>query len=176
MSHQGSFEKLQQSEEVRINFGINIDKRDAVDLKTDTEVVYKPTTMDNDGKWNLKFQSLKPYSPVTPKDSVFLYGIAFTAQSVIRPKHLPKNTMPVVNASSISGASRTVQVEPKKARCFNCYKEGHLIANCPKPKREKGPCFSCGSKQHLRNVCPQRTSVTPASTTMVIGSSTKDGT
>ncbi|CAG9760043.1 unnamed protein product [Ceutorhynchus assimilis] len=43
-----------------------------------------------------------------------------------------------------------------------------LTANCPKPKREKGACFNCGSKQHLRNLCPQRTSATPASTTMVI--------
>lgn len=72
-----SFEKLQENEELRINFGI--EKRDLVDSEADTEVVYKPTTMDKDGIWNPKIQNLKPEIKEKPKNSVFLYRTAFIA-------------------------------------------------------------------------------------------------
>lgn len=76
-----NFEKLQDSGEVSIS--INTDRRDVVDLKNETEVVYKPTTMDNDSKSNKKFQSLKSENQVAPQDSLFLYRTAFTGEFVI---------------------------------------------------------------------------------------------
>uniref|UniRef100_T1HJ31 CCHC-type domain-containing protein n=1 Tax=Rhodnius prolixus TaxID=13249 RepID=T1HJ31_RHOPR len=38
-------------------------------------------------------------------------------------------------------------------KCFNCYEEGHLVADCPKPRREKGSCFECGKMGHLQRDC-----------------------
>ncbi|XP_050311252.1 facilitated trehalose transporter Tret1-like [Anthonomus grandis grandis] len=64
-----------EGEDTRIRLDINADKRDNV-----TEVVYKPTTMDQrDIKWNKKFHSLEPESraAVVPKDSFYLYRTAF---------------------------------------------------------------------------------------------------
>nr|AEE61829.1 unknown [Dendroctonus ponderosae] len=67
----------QNAENVPISMDINTDKKEMINLKNDTEVVYTPTTMSADSKFN-DFQSLKPDKQVVPGNSFFLYRTAFT--------------------------------------------------------------------------------------------------
>jgi len=40
-------------------------------------------------------------------------------------------------------------------RCYNCNLFGHYIADCTKPRRQRGSCYSCGSVEHqMKNCCP----------------------
>uniref|UniRef100_T1I210 CCHC-type domain-containing protein n=1 Tax=Rhodnius prolixus TaxID=13249 RepID=T1I210_RHOPR len=57
------------------------------------------------------------------------------------------------------------KVETRK--CFNCYEEGHLVAECPKPRREKGSCFECGKMGHLQRECERRKQSTTSSVSLV---------
>lgn len=43
--------------------------------------------------------------------------------------------------------------EPK---CFNCGLAGHRLADCRKPKRERGSCYRCGQHGHFVNQCKSR--------------------
>nr|UTQ19415.1 gag protein [Human immunodeficiency virus 1] len=43
---------------------------------------------------------------------------------------------------------------PKRIKCFNCGKEGHLARNCRAP-RKKG-CWKCGKEGHQMKECPER--------------------
>jgi len=51
------------------------------------------------------------------------------------------------------GKEQRTLKEPNVRRCFNCNEEGHLIADCPKPKRERGSCFKCGKLGHQAAQC-----------------------
>uniref|UniRef100_T1I7J4 CCHC-type domain-containing protein n=1 Tax=Rhodnius prolixus TaxID=13249 RepID=T1I7J4_RHOPR len=53
-----------------------------------------------------------------------------------------------------------LKVETRK--CFNCYEEGHLVAECPKPRREKGSCFQCGKMGHIQRDCQRQKQSTPS--------------
>jgi len=46
--------------------------------------------------------------------------------------------------------------KPRSLRCYNCNKFGHLAADCPSPKREKGSCFQCGEMGHGSKECPTK--------------------
>ncbi|ESP01285.1 hypothetical protein LOTGIDRAFT_111655, partial [Lottia gigantea] len=39
--------------------------------------------------------------------------------------------------------------------CFNCRKEGHMVADCPEKNKGQGMgiCFKCGSTEHGVNEC-----------------------
>lgn len=57
-----------------------------------------------------------------------------------------------------TSTSREQQVAPSKPglRCFNCCRDGHRIADCDKPRKERGSCFKCGSGDHqLRELLSQ---------------------
>lgn len=41
----------------------------------------------------------------------------------------------------------------RSARCFNCYKAGHIAKDCKQPKRERGSCFKCDEMGHLAPEC-----------------------
>lgn len=47
---------------------------------------------------------------------------------------------------------------PKKTRCYNCNKFGHLAHDCQQPKRERGSCFICGEMGHILKDCPKKSS------------------
>ncbi|XP_066151668.1 facilitated trehalose transporter Tret1-like [Euwallacea fornicatus] len=96
---QSNFGKPLNGQDVSISLDINTDKRDLTDQKDDTGVVYRPTTMDNHGKWKESFQSLKPEKQVVSDDTFFLYrttflgnllafagGIGFSWSSPVLPK------------------------------------------------------------------------------------------
>lgn len=53
---------------------------------------------------------------------------------------------------------REQRVTPSKPvlRCFNCRRDGHRIADCDKPKKERESCFECGSRDHQLRECPRR--------------------
>lgn len=70
---------------------------------------------------------------------------------------------PVMSAASI-GSRPTL-------RCFNCNKEGHVMAKCDKPARPKGSCFHCGKMDHKFNNCPTREQTTRQASTSGQGSS-----
>uniref|UniRef100_T1IEJ2 CCHC-type domain-containing protein n=1 Tax=Rhodnius prolixus TaxID=13249 RepID=T1IEJ2_RHOPR len=53
-------------------------------------------------------------------------------------------------------------------KCFNCYEEGHLVAECPKPRREKGSCFECGKMGHLQRECERQKQSTPSLVSLVV--------
>lgn len=72
-------ENSQSAENVPISMDINTDKKEMINLKNDTEVVYTPTTMSADSKFN-DFQSLKPDKQVVLGNSFFLYRTAFTGK------------------------------------------------------------------------------------------------
>ncbi|XP_066246327.1 facilitated trehalose transporter Tret1-like [Euwallacea similis] len=74
---QSNFGKPLNGQDVSISLDINTDKRNLTDQKDDTGVVYRPTTLDNHGKWKESFQSLKPEKQVVPGDTFFLYRTAF---------------------------------------------------------------------------------------------------
>nr|QZD38819.1 gag protein [Human immunodeficiency virus 1] len=44
--------------------------------------------------------------------------------------------------------------DPKRIKCFNCGKEGHLARNCRAP-RKKG-CWKCGKEGHQMKDCPEK--------------------
>uniref|UniRef100_T1HK66 CCHC-type domain-containing protein n=1 Tax=Rhodnius prolixus TaxID=13249 RepID=T1HK66_RHOPR len=56
-------------------------------------------------------------------------------------------------------------------KCFNCYEEGHLVAECPKPRREKGSCFECGKMGHLQRDCQRQKQSTPSLVSLVVENS-----
>uniref|UniRef100_T1IFE3 RNA-directed DNA polymerase n=1 Tax=Rhodnius prolixus TaxID=13249 RepID=T1IFE3_RHOPR len=58
-----------------------------------------------------------------------------------------------------------LKVETRK--CFNCYEEGHLVAECPKPRREKGSCFECGKMGHLQRDCERQKQSTSSLVSLV---------
>lgn len=45
---------------------------------------------------------------------------------------------------------------PKKVRCYNCSKIGHISIDCKLPKKEKGTCFKCGEKGHMASECKNK--------------------
>ncbi|KXZ75721.1 hypothetical protein TcasGA2_TC031121 [Tribolium castaneum] len=47
-------------------------------------------------------------------------------------------------------------LDPIPRKCFNCSLIGHVAAQCPKPKREKGSCYGCGKLDHVVANCPDR--------------------
>ncbi|KYB28419.1 hypothetical protein TcasGA2_TC032556 [Tribolium castaneum] len=73
-------------------------------------------------------------------------------------------------AGSSRGEYRGVKEKPKTSafaedkkhlgpiprKCFNCSLIGHVAAQCPKPKREKGSCYGCGKLDHVIANCPDR--------------------
>uniref|UniRef100_T1HI32 CCHC-type domain-containing protein n=1 Tax=Rhodnius prolixus TaxID=13249 RepID=T1HI32_RHOPR len=52
-------------------------------------------------------------------------------------------------------------------KCFNCYEEGHLVAECPKPRREKGSCFQCGKMGHIQRDCQRQKQSTTSLVSLV---------
>lgn len=41
-------------------------------------------------------------------------------------------------------------------RCYNCREFGHMMAQCPRPRRPPGGCFKCFEVDHQYRTCPQR--------------------
>nr|WCD68183.1 gag protein [Human immunodeficiency virus 1] len=61
--------------------------------------------------------------------------------------------------SQVSGAAAIMMQKsnfkgPRKIKCFNCGKEGHLARNCRAP-RKKG-CWKCGKEGHQMKDCTER--------------------
>uniref|UniRef100_T1IC96 CCHC-type domain-containing protein n=1 Tax=Rhodnius prolixus TaxID=13249 RepID=T1IC96_RHOPR len=52
-------------------------------------------------------------------------------------------------------------------KCFNCYEEGHVVAECPKPRRERGSCFECGKMGHLQRDCQRQKQSTSSLVSLV---------
>lgn len=50
----------------------------------------------------------------------------------------------------------------EEPRCFNCGLAGHRLADCRKPKRERGSCYRCGQQGHFVNQCKSRSENTVA--------------
>lgn len=59
------------------------------------------------------------------------------------------------STTTVAGKGKTSKPE-ETIKCFNCGMTGHKVAQCKKPKREKGSCFKCGQMDHKANDCKQQ--------------------
>nr|WEU84415.1 gag protein [Human immunodeficiency virus 1] len=81
-------------------------------------------------------------------------------QGVGGPSHKARVLAEAMSQASASHANNAIMMQrgnfkgPKRIKCFNCGKEGHLARNCRAP-RKKG-CWKCGKEGHQMKDCTER--------------------
>ncbi|GJQ67501.1 hypothetical protein Trydic_g8323 [Trypoxylus dichotomus] len=84
-------------------------------------------------------------------------------------KNSTKNKPDYIKTTGTKGpvgpsARTTNSTAKEQPRCYNCNNIGHIVANCPNPKRARGSCFECGTSDHRVSACPTTRTSRPRQT------------
>ena len=70
---------------------------------------------------------------------------------------LPKNGTKNAKTEQTTVAKEVFLQIKQPRKCFRCYQEGHMKAECMQPPRERGVCFICRAPDHIARDCPKKT-------------------
>lgn len=72
--------------------------------------------------------------------------------NVPAPKGALRQSVTTTGKNKLQGKEQKPK-ETSAWRCYNCNEDGHIVAKCTKPKRERGSCYKCGKFGHRAAQC-----------------------
>lgn len=98
-------------------------------------------------------QELRTQARVQRYESLETMLSAFA--NVPSPREAPRrqSTYSTAGRNKFPNKEQQKPEETGPRKCYNCNEDGHLAANCAKPRRERGSCFKCGKFGHQATQC-----------------------